>query len=661
MSLKYRPEIDGLRAVAVVAVVLYHAGASAFSGGYVGVDVFFVISGYLITSILVSDLDQKRFSIWYFYERRVRRILPALFVVLLFCWIGSWLWMTPAQSIDSARTIIATVLFSSNVYFWLVSDYFAPDTALNPLLHTWSLAVEEQFYLLFPAFLWIVWKRGNLRWAWRATAIVSVASLACAVWASQALPVANFYLMPSRAWELGAGALCGYLLSNRTLPGRDGPALLGVAMILGAVVGFDSGTPFPSLYALLPVGGTALVILYGSGETLVGRVLSLRPFVAIGLVSYSAYLWHQPLMAFARIRDAANSPAFSTMLALAALSFVLAALTWRFVEQPFRRRSSPWPKRRSSVFLAGAAGSVVLLTLAGWTMATGGHRAAWEARHPDAVQTLRVIENAKASRAHAVEQTRCRFRAGDPSQRFFDRVRKCSKKQGPVVLVVGDSHAIGLFNGMVQNDLFADRPLIGLTHSKCRIHEEDSHCFDRLRKFVSANPEVISGILYDQAGFHLLETREGWRGREILSGHPMGQRLEPGSFRPIDLRIAEVTAGLNDLSRSVPVIWIGPKLEPQLPEPVLLQVGCDGRFSLRPGQREIFENLDRAIAARSTGTGYRYVSQIDLTALDMRRDFMSCDGWLWVDGDHWSPAGSARFVHRLKRGGAFRFPDSPAS
>ena len=209
MSLKYRPEIDGLRAVAVVAVVLYHAGASAFSGGYVGVDVFFVISGYLITSILVSDLDQKRFSIWYFYERRVRRILPALFVVLLFCWIGSWLWMTPAQSIDSARTIIATVLFSSNVYFWLVSDYFAPDTALNPLLHTWSLAVEEQFYLLFPAFLWIVWKRGNLRWAWRATAIVSVASLACAVWASQALPVANFYLMPSRAWELGAGALCG--------------------------------------------------------------------------------------------------------------------------------------------------------------------------------------------------------------------------------------------------------------------------------------------------------------------------------------------------------------------------------------------------------------------------------------------------------------------
>ncbi|MAS86025.1 MAG: hypothetical protein CL953_09335, partial [Erythrobacteraceae bacterium] len=139
------------------------------------------------------------------------------------------------------------------------------------------------------------------------------------------------------------------------------------------------------------------------------------------------------------------------------------------------------------------------------------------------------------------------------------------------------------------------------------------------------------------------------------------QRLEPGSFRPIDSRIAEVTAGLDDLSRSVPVIWIGPKLEPQLPEPVLLQVGCDGRFSLRPGQREIFENLDRAIAARSTGAGYRYVSQIDLTALDMRRDFMSCEAWLWVDGDHWSPAGSARFVRRLERGGAFRFPDSPGS
>ena len=659
MSLKYRPEIDGLRAVAVVPVILYHAGASAFSGGYVGVDVFFVISGYLIASILVSDLETDRFSIWRFYERRIRRILPALFVVLLFCWGGAWFWMTPGQGIDTARTIVAAVAFASNIYFWLVADYFAPDTALNPMLHTWSLAVEEQFYLVFPAFLWLVWKRGGLRWAWRATVIVSAISLACAVWASQALPVANFYLMPSRAWELGAGALCGYMLGKRTLPGRDGPALLGVAMILGAVVGFNSGTPFPSLYALLPVVGTVLVILYGSGETLVGRVLSLRPFVAIGLVSYSAYLWHQPLMAFARVRDAANSPAFSTMLALAALSFVLAALTWRFVEQPFRRRGSPWLKQRRSVFLAGAAGSVVLLALAGWTMATGGHRAAWEARHPDAVQTLRVIENAKASRTHAVEQTPCRFRAGDPNERFWERVRKCSETQGPVVLVVGDSHAIGLFNGMVQNDVFADRPLIGLTHSKCRIHEKDSDCFDRLRRFVSANPEVISGILYDQAGFHLLETREGWRGREILSGHPMSQRLEPGSFRPIDSRVAEVTAGLDELSRSVPVIWIGPKIEPQLPEPVLLQVGCDGRFALRPGQRQIFEELDHAIAARSAGARYRYVSQVELTRFDMRRDFMSCKGWLWVDGDHWSPAGSARFVRRLERGGAFRFRGAP--
>ena len=330
----YRPEIDGLRAVAVLPVILFHAGIPGFSGGFVGVDVFFVISGYLITSILIKDLDAGNFSLTRFYERRARRILPALSFVMLCCLPFAWAWMIPTDLANFGQSLIAVSVFASNILFWKESSYFAAAAEEKPLLHTWSLAVEEQFYLLFPLVIWALWRFGRQPIFWLIV-LVTGASLALSELGWRFKPDANFYLIPTRAWEFMIGALCA-LSAARQKPSHI-LGLVGLGMILAAIVIFDKSTPFPSLYALVPVIGTALVIQYGGAGSLAGRLLSLKPMVAIGLISYSAYLWHQPLFAFARLR-LTEAPSLEVLLILSALSLVLAAFSWRFVEQPFRRK-----------------------------------------------------------------------------------------------------------------------------------------------------------------------------------------------------------------------------------------------------------------------------------------------------------------------------------
>lgn len=336
--MKYRAEIDGLRAVAVVPVVLFHAGLAGFSGGYVGVDVFFVISGYLITSILLKEREEGSFSLIRFYERRARRILPALLFVMVLCVPFAVLWMTPRQFLDFGRGLVSGSLFSSNLLFWLKTDYFAAATELNPLIHTWSLAVEEQFYVFFPLFLLAI-KQQSIRLQVLTLVSLALVSLAASEIMSHLAPAFNFYMLPTRAWELLAGSLCAYSLYYRGPKYSSvGNALgyIGLGLLLVSIVLFDEKTRFPSIITLVPVVGTCLLILTARSEQGVGRLLSSRPFIAIGLTSFSTYLWHQPLLAFARIRSL-SEPSEAFMLGLAALAILFGWLTWRFVEQPFRR------------------------------------------------------------------------------------------------------------------------------------------------------------------------------------------------------------------------------------------------------------------------------------------------------------------------------------
>ena len=335
----YRKEIDGLRALAVIPVILFHGGFEWLSGGYIGVDIFFVISGYLITSIILKEKEAGTFSLARFYERRARRILPALFFILLVCLPFAWFWLLPHQLEDFGKSIVAVALFGSNILFWKESDYFATDAELLPLLHTWSLAVEEQFYMIFPLIMILFWMLGK-RWLVAIISLIALFSLGLTEWGWRHFPEANFYLIPTRAWELMIGALLAFYLSHYEQPKgiiSHLGSLTGFVLIVSAIFFLDKSMPFPSFYALAPTIGTALIILFATPETLIHRLLSLKFIVGIGLVSYSAYLWHQPLFAFARIRSI-DEPSLWLISVLSITALVLAYLSWRFIEQPFRNK-----------------------------------------------------------------------------------------------------------------------------------------------------------------------------------------------------------------------------------------------------------------------------------------------------------------------------------
>jgi peptidoglycan/LPS O-acetylase OafA/YrhL len=336
--MKNRPEIDGLRAIAVLPVMLFHADLGC-RGGYVGVDVFFVISGYLISRLLLEEIDSGRFSIVHFWERRVRRIMPAVAIVVLATLAAGWFLFLPLHFKQLGQSAAAQMMLVSNVYFWSKSGYFAQGADVKPLLHTWSLAVEEQFYLVFP-FLLVALKRFAHRFLSSIILLLCALSFGLSVYMSHAHPSANFYFLPTRGWEL----LIGSFLAAISAPRPEAKWLKellsggGLIMIACAVLCYDRDTRFPGVAALLPCLGAALVI-WSNAITLtyMGRLLAIRPLVFVGLISYSLYLWHWPMLVFSKYAAVGQFPPWQRSLVLVA-SVLFAALSWKFVENPFRKR-----------------------------------------------------------------------------------------------------------------------------------------------------------------------------------------------------------------------------------------------------------------------------------------------------------------------------------
>ncbi|WP_192559262.1 acyltransferase family protein [Pseudomonas allokribbensis] len=368
-TLAYRRDIDGLRAVAVIAVVLFHFGVPGFTGGFVGVDVFFVISGYLITSIIWNQRQAGRFSFVEFWARRARRILPALFAMIIAVLAVGWFLLAPKDYEELGRSVRYQVTFVSNILFMRQDGYFDVASDLKPLLHTWSLAVEEQFYILFPLLLTLLSSRLK---HWRLALFgVLLLSFGLSVWAVHHYPEKAFFLLPMRAWELLAGAMLAVAPRHswRLKPmAAQGLSLLGMALILLAVFGYDKSTPFPGAAALLPVlGVVALILANGHRETLMGQLLSSRVMVGLGLISYSWYLWHWPVFVFSSYASV-EEPGALDIAGLILLTLVLGYLSWKFVETPFRERRLLAGRRQ--VLLAGFCG-ILVLGLAGqalrWT------------------------------------------------------------------------------------------------------------------------------------------------------------------------------------------------------------------------------------------------------------------------------------------------------
>ncbi len=655
----HRPEIDGLRAVAVLPVILFHAHVPGFSGGFVGVDVFFVISGFLITTIIAEALDDGRFSFLDFYARRARRILPALTVVVLATLPAAWLIMLPEAFKQFAESVAAVGGFSSNVLFWMKSGYFDTAAELKPLLHTWSLAVEEQYYVLFPAFMLALWRFGRASVVYALTSIF-VISLGLSQWMAHAHPDANFYLLPSRAWELMVGSLAAlWAVRKRSLgsgpedhgaPGLGlgatvdaGLALLGLAMILASIFIYDETTPFPSLWALVPTIGTALVLLCAdASETLAGRLLSLRGLVSIGLVSYSAYLWHQPIFALTRIL-AFRQPPVRIMLALSVVSLALAWASWRFIEVPFRRA-----RGRVRPVVLGAVASLALVCLGGGLVATGLQKRAFIASlSPLRRATLARIE-AATKELTVIDDGACRFGVPEipdaSSNRRFDA---CVAKHGKALVVLGDSHAANLQRALIAGGSAPDFLVNVDKGTDCHPLARPQCLSGTAVAFLEHHAGGIKAVLYEQAGFHMLLDADGKPSeRAIFWNHETP--VASANRAALD-GVATYLAGIHKRVDR-PVIWVGPWLEPHVTAEQMLAFDCSDAprvMRLHPAVPDIFERLDKGAATAAAAHDVPYVSALSAIDFHVGRDMFDCDNVYWMDGDHFSEVGERRFGLRL--------------
>ena len=383
-SAQYRPEIDGLRALAVLPVLFYHTDIPGFSGGFVGVDIFYVISGFLITSIIAKDVNVGRFTFTSFYERRIRRIFPALFGVVFFSLIAGALFLAPSDFAAFGKSLVAMNFFVSNIFFKRtggIDGYFGPNT--------WSLSVEEQFYLFFPTLL-ILFTRFAKKWARPWLWAIVFFSFAINIWATQHAPRTAFYILIPRAWEL----LLGALLALKAIPplkhrlAREIAGLTGLALIVWAVVLFTKDTQFPGWAALCPRLGAALIIHSGEGgPSIVRTLLSFPPLVFVGVISYSLYLYHWPIIVFAKYLSVGELSTGTTLIVIA-LSLLLAFISYEFIESPFRGSDSPIT--RPQIFSFGLATSVLSAALGFVIYATHG----FPVRFDDSTRQL-IAENSE--------------------------------------------------------------------------------------------------------------------------------------------------------------------------------------------------------------------------------------------------------------------------
>ncbi len=359
MALNYRKEIDGLRALAILPVILFHAGFPLFKGGFIGVDIFFVISGYLITSLIIKEKKENHFSLVSFYERRARRILPALFFMMLISFVFSLFILLPSEMKSFSKSILRTALLTSNILFYRQDNYFNSVSELKPLLHTWSLSIEEQYYLIFPFILICIWHFKEKR-VFLCLLTIFFCSLFYAQYQISKDSAAAFYLLPSRFWELLIGSLSAFLSfksEEENMAIANLASIAGLIMILSSIFLFDLNTPHPSIRTLLPTIGAALVILFAKNSNFTGKILSNNFITSIGLISYSLYLWHQPIFAFIKLK---NYHSADVNLLAILITITIAYISWRYIEQPLRNKNK---FSRENIFKLTILGSVFFILI----------------------------------------------------------------------------------------------------------------------------------------------------------------------------------------------------------------------------------------------------------------------------------------------------------
>jgi peptidoglycan/LPS O-acetylase OafA/YrhL len=616
--MKYRADIDGLRALAVVPVVFYHVGVPGFGGGFVGVDIFFVISGYLICGMIDADIRSGSFSIGNFYKRRVLRILPALFAMFLVTSILAYLYFLPVELKEYSASLASAVGSVSNVYFAMTAGYFDAPAEAKPLLHTWSLGVEEQFYLIAPLLMLFTYRMFPKR-AKALFAGAAVLSFVAAWVVSHRNTDFEFYLTPFRAWELALGAL----LSIRFIPAPATPLLkntcgvTGLLMLLGVILFGSSSVPLLLMTSLASAGAMLVIASSERGLSLAGKLLSLRPVVFIGLISYSLYLWHWPLIVFERTDEAffRNPSAATTRLGLIVAAFGVAWLSWKFIELPFRAQAKSSSK--ALVFGWASAAMASIVAICGLAVVLGG-------------APFRFPERVVAIGAYLAYDPSSAFRAGQcylgTNRQQLD-VQTCMQPdpKRPNYLLVGDSHAAHLWFGL--SSAMPEVNIMQATASACRPAILPVSSLD-----IRACPKLMQFVFND-----------------FLVHHKVDRVLLSASWKDEDLPVLSNTLEVLR-SRGIDVTVLGPIVEYDgaLPRLISDEIRYNNPSFARDMRTPGIRERDRALSRLVTAKGATYVSVYDSVCRDGHCDeFAEGDVPLQFDAGHLTAQGSVEVGRRL--------------
>jgi len=631
-SLKYRPDIDGLRAIAVLSVVLYHYGIGGLQGGFVGVDVFFVISGYLITGIIHKEMQQGRFTLAGFYERRARRIFPALFAMLLATLVAGLFLLLPSDLVRLGKAAVATVLFVSNVQYLRESGYFDSSSDFNPLLHTWSLGVEEQFYVGLPLLLMLV-HRYRPAWMLRIVALCALSSFAACVVVQPIMAKPVFFLSPFRAWEL----LLGSLLALGAVPQIRGERLRGIMAVFALLVLFGSvafmraGVDFPGWKAAVPVLATATLLHVGAGgASPVTRLLTWRPLVFVGLISYSLYLWHWPLLVLVKYSNGMEPLSSSVSVGLLVAALLLAVASYYLVEQPFRKRGQGAATRsHGRVFAVSAMAAVVLCAIGmGYTSRNG-----FPARVPTSVAEL------DRARSPVIPYKEC---DGKPVSLERAECRIGADGNRGLALVWGDSWAIAWAPALDQVLKQEGRPGILALRSACAPlpgvnNRKSPACLER-------NAQVLDWLRQNRPErIYLIAAWSAWANTE--GGYPLADASGlSGNDRIFTVAYPRTLQAIRPYVKEIVVV--GPT--PGAPDALPYRLALTEWRGAPPPLEVTLPNSSKDSAAfwqviRQSASGVRIINPSPWFCDQTACRYLDAGNPLYRDGSHLNLAG-ARFV-----------------
>ena len=632
MKILYRPEIDGLRAIAVGAVILYHAQINVFNyqifkGGFIGVDIFFVISGYLITSIILKEIFfKKSLSLLSFYQRRIRRILPVLLFVILISYPFAFLYLLPSSFVDFSKSILYSLGFSSNFYFnYSGQEYDAEDSLLIPFLHTWSLSVEEQYYIIFPITLIIVLKFFK-KYLIYFLFLGFFLSLGLAEWGSKNYPDATFYFIHSRIWELLAGSILAYFEISNSSRSKNHvlnfifPSI-GIFLIVLSILLFDDEMYHPSIYTFLPVVGASLIIWFSNKDEITTKILSTKLFVGIGLISYSLYLWHYPVFAFARMESL--TPNFFSKLLVGLIILVLSIFSYYCIERPFRNKK--FKIKKVIIFLFIVINFVSIFSF--FVINKNGELNSIN---------VKLEENIKSP----MFEDECKFFANNSKFFKIERINNCKMKLGKFILIVGDSHADDLYNSISK---VSDKNefIIGLLVGGRPFDERTDYDggYMNVLDFIKEYSGDIKYIFFTHKGSYFLKNQCSDKNYilSVCRRLPLNQNQIDKTFKYLSL--------LKELKNEI--IFFGPHLEPNNYLNRKMIISALSKKDIDDNTNYDLLEVDKKLKEISKNKNINYLSKIDVINFNFKKDYIVGTNFTFSDTDHWNDFGEIYFGRRI--------------